>query len=159
MPHPDPSRLSGGGGLSQGSGRPFLPGHRRRPDPQSGRTAQGAARSRSSPSTPTRSWPPCACRSRPPAAGRFGAVQSCNPPDIFWPIGLLFKLCARLPVVFDHHDLCPETFESRSLRAPGALPGLRFLERRTVRPPTTSSRPTSRTESVVIDRDGVKPDG
>ena len=34
VPHPDPSRLPGGGGLPQGSGRPFLPGHRRSPDLQ-----------------------------------------------------------------------------------------------------------------------------
>ncbi len=24
--------------------------------------------------------------------GRFAIVQSCNPPDLFWPIGLLFRL-------------------------------------------------------------------
>ena len=24
--------------------------------------------------------------------GRFAVVQSCNPPDLFWPIGLLFRL-------------------------------------------------------------------
>ena len=34
VPHPDPSRLPGGGGLPQGSGRPFLPGHRRSRDLQ-----------------------------------------------------------------------------------------------------------------------------
>ena len=46
-------------------------------------------------------------------AGRFDAVQTCNPPDIFWPIGLLFKALYRSHFVFDHHDLCPELYESR----------------------------------------------
>jgi glycosyltransferase involved in cell wall biosynthesis len=31
-----------------------------------------------------------------------------NPPDIFFPAGLLYRLCGR-KVIFDHHDLFPET--------------------------------------------------
>ncbi|HEY1822531.1 MAG TPA: glycosyltransferase family 4 protein [Trebonia sp.] len=91
--------------------------------------------------------------------GRFGVVQSCNPPDIFWPIGLLFKLWHGSRFVFDHHDLCPETFESRF---PGGSPlfyrGLRFLERCTIR---SADHVVSTNESyrrLVIGRDGVKPD-
>ena len=49
--------------------------------------------------------------------GRFAAVQSCNPPDIFWPIGVLFRVIHRSRFVFDHHDLCPETYESASREA------------------------------------------
>jgi glycosyltransferase involved in cell wall biosynthesis len=90
--------------------------------------------------------------------GRFGAVQSCNPPDIFWPIGLLFRLRHGSRFVFDHHDLCPETFESRFLEgSPVLYRGLRFLERRTVR---LADHVISTNESyrrLVIDRDGVKP--
>ena len=39
-------------------------------------------------------------------------IQACNPPDIFWPIALAFRL-ERTKFVFDHHDLCPELFQSR----------------------------------------------
>ena len=39
-------------------------------------------------------------------------MQACNPPDIFWPLALPFKLAGR-QFVFDHHDLCPELYESR----------------------------------------------
>jgi glycosyltransferase involved in cell wall biosynthesis len=92
-------------------------------------------------------------------AGRFGVVQSCNPPDIFWPIAVLFRILHGSRFVFDHHDLCPETFESRF---PGGSPlfyrGLRFLERCTVR---FADHVVSTNESyrrLVIDRDGVKPD-
>ncbi len=91
--------------------------------------------------------------------GRFGAVQSCNPPDIFWPIGVLFRLWHGSRFVFDHHDLCPETFESRFPEgSPVLYRGLRFLERRTTR---LADHVISTNESyrrLVMDRDGVKPD-
>jgi glycosyltransferase involved in cell wall biosynthesis len=90
--------------------------------------------------------------------GRFGAVQSCNPPDIFWPIGILFRLWHGSRFVFDHHDLCPETFESRFPEGPPLLyGGLRFLERCTTR---FADHVVSTNESyrrLVMDRDGVKP--
>ena len=67
-------------------------------------------------------------------SGRFDVIQACNPPDIFWPIGLLFRAVDRSRFVFDHHDLCPELYESRFPNGP-KLPyrALRALERRTHR--------------------------
>jgi glycosyltransferase involved in cell wall biosynthesis len=66
--------------------------------------------------------------------GRFVALQACNPPDIFWPLALLLRRLDGTRFVFDHHDLCPELYESRFAGAP-RLPylGLRWLERRTHR--------------------------
>ena len=90
--------------------------------------------------------------------GRFGAVQSCNPPDIFWPIGILFKLWHGARFVFDHHDLCPETFEARFPDGPPALyRGLRFLERCTMRTADHVISTNESYRSLVISRDGVKP--
>lgn len=40
---------------------------------------------------------------------RFQAIHACNPPDLFFIIGLIFKLFGT-KFVFDQHDLCPETF-------------------------------------------------
>jgi len=60
---------------------------------------------------------------------RFAVLQACNPPDIFWPLGLFFRLIGGTRFVFDHHDLCPELYESRfpdGARAP--YWGLRALE-------------------------------
>ena len=54
---------------------------------------------------------------------RFDVVQTCNPPDIFWPLGLLFKVIGGARFVFDQHDLCPELYESRFPDGP------RFLHR------------------------------
>jgi glycosyltransferase involved in cell wall biosynthesis len=67
-------------------------------------------------------------------SGRFLVIQACNPPDIFWPIGLAFRMLDRTKFVFDHHDLCPELYQSR-FPAGARLPYrvLRALERRTHR--------------------------
>jgi glycosyltransferase involved in cell wall biosynthesis len=67
-------------------------------------------------------------------SGRFAIMQACNPPDIFWPIALALRGLDRTKFVFDHHDLCPELFESRFEDGP-KLPyrGLLALERRTHR--------------------------
>jgi glycosyltransferase involved in cell wall biosynthesis len=90
--------------------------------------------------------------------GRFAVIQACNPPDIFWPIALAFRL-ERTKFVFDHHDLCPELFLSR-FENPPALPykGLLWLERRTFR---TARHVISTNESyrqVAIERGGKSPD-
>jgi glycosyltransferase involved in cell wall biosynthesis len=45
--------------------------------------------------------------------GRAHAVQACNPPDVYWPLALVWRALGR-PWVFDHHDLCPEIFATRS---------------------------------------------
>jgi glycosyltransferase involved in cell wall biosynthesis len=91
--------------------------------------------------------------------GRFGAVQSCNPPDIFWPIGVLFRLWHGSRFVFDHHDLCPETFESRFPDGPPLLyRGLRFLERRTTRLADHVISTNESYRSLVMGRDGVDAD-
>jgi glycosyltransferase involved in cell wall biosynthesis len=59
---------------------------------------------------------------------RFEVVQACNPPDIFWTIALALRP-RGVKFVFDHHDLCPELYESRFGRRSGALyRGLRLLE-------------------------------
>src|SRR5690606_2233021 len=49
--------------------------------------------------------------------GRAHAVQVCNPPDIYWPLALLWRLLGR-PWVFDHHDLSPEVYATRAAGRP-----------------------------------------
>ena len=67
-------------------------------------------------------------------SGRFTVMQACNPPDIFWPIARALRVVDRTKFVFDHHDLCPELYQSRFPDGP-KLPyrALRALERRTHR--------------------------
>jgi glycosyltransferase involved in cell wall biosynthesis len=67
-------------------------------------------------------------------SGRFAVIQACNPPDIFWPLALAFRALEGTRFVFDHHDLCPELYQSRfPSGAKLPLKGLLALERRTHR--------------------------
>ena len=91
-------------------------------------------------------------------SGRFAAMQACNPPDIFWPIALVMRAADGTRFVFDHHDLCPELFQSRFPGGP-ALPyrGLLALERRTHR---TADHVISTNDSyrdIAIKRSGKSP--
>ncbi len=45
--------------------------------------------------------------------GKFDVLQACNPPDIFWPIARWLRRRDGSRFVFDHHDLCPELYDSR----------------------------------------------
>jgi glycosyltransferase involved in cell wall biosynthesis len=88
--------------------------------------------------------------------GRLLAIQSCNPPDIFWPIGLLYRLLFGTDFIFDHHDLCPETYESRFPDgSKGLHRALRLLERCTVRSATHVISTNESYRSVVRDRHGI----
>lgn len=42
----------------------------------------------------------------------FDVIHACNPPDLFFLIGVLFKILGR-KFVFDHHDLNPELYEAK----------------------------------------------
>lgn len=66
--------------------------------------------------------------------GRFDVLQACNPPDIFWPIARWLRRRDGTRFVFDHHDLCPELYDSRFPQG-RRLPrrGLVALERATFR--------------------------
>jgi glycosyltransferase involved in cell wall biosynthesis len=66
--------------------------------------------------------------------GRAHAVQVCNPPDVYWPLAVAFRALGR-PWVFDHHDLCPEIYVTRTDGAPNrlALRALVAFERLTLR--------------------------
>jgi glycosyltransferase involved in cell wall biosynthesis len=90
--------------------------------------------------------------------GRFTVLQACNPPDIFWPIGIVLRAADRTKFVFDHHDLCPELFQARFPDGP-ALPyrGLRWLEKKTHR---TADHVIATNESyreIAITRSGKRP--
>ena len=88
-------------------------------------------------------------------SGRFDVVQACNPPDIFWPIALLLRGIDRTRFVFDHHDLCPELYQSRFPEGPG-LPYrlLRALERRTHRSADHVIATNDSYRGIAIERSG-----
>jgi glycosyltransferase involved in cell wall biosynthesis len=91
-------------------------------------------------------------------SGRFGVVQACNPPDIFWPIALVLRVLDGARFVFDHHDLCPELYESRFPGGP-RLPyrALRALERRTHRTANHVISTNDSYRNIAVTRSGKSP--
>ena len=89
--------------------------------------------------------------------GRFAVIQACNPPDIFWPLAMAFKALERTKFVFDHHDLCPELFESRFGGRSLPYRGLRFLERRTHRSADHVISTNESYRQIAINRSGRDP--
>ena len=91
--------------------------------------------------------------------GGFAVMQACNPPDVFWPLARVLRLVDGTRFVFDHHDLCPELYESRfpdGARLP--YQGLRLLEHATH---VTADHVVATNESyrqVAITRGGKAPD-
>ena len=92
-------------------------------------------------------------------SGRFAVLQACNPPDIFWPLALIFRMLDRTRFVFDHHDLCPELFQSRFPDGP-TLPyrGLLALERATHRTADHVVSTNGSYRDIAIRRGGKQPD-
>jgi glycosyltransferase involved in cell wall biosynthesis len=88
-------------------------------------------------------------------AGRFGVLQACNPPDIFWPIAMALRALDGTRFVFDHHDLCPELYESRFPGGP-RLPYkmLCALERRTHRTADHVISTNDSYRAIAIERSG-----
>jgi glycosyltransferase involved in cell wall biosynthesis len=88
-------------------------------------------------------------------SGRFQVLQACNPPDIFWPIAMALRALDRTRFVFDHHDLCPELYESRFAGGP-RLPYtmLRALERRTHRAADHVISTNDSYRAIAIERSG-----
>ena len=91
-------------------------------------------------------------------SGRFAVIQACNPPDFFWPLAMAFRALEGTRFVFDHHDLCPELYESRFPEGP-KLPykGLRALERRTHRAADHVISTNDSYRKIAMARSGKRP--
>jgi glycosyltransferase involved in cell wall biosynthesis len=91
--------------------------------------------------------------------GRVDVVHAANPPDTLFVVGLMMKLLgARF--VFDHHDLSPETYQSRfgKVRPDVVYRVLRVMERATF---ATADVVISTNESykrLAIERGGKRAD-
>lgn len=56
----------------------------------------------------------------------FDLIHACNPPDLIFLVALWFKVFHRKKFLFDHHDLCPELYESKFERR-GIFHGLLLI--------------------------------
>lgn len=90
--------------------------------------------------------------------GPFDVVHACNPPDLFFLVGLPLKL-GGARFVFDHHDLVPELYLSRFRR--GRDLGYRALllaERLTFRLADAVLATNESYRAVALKRGGKRPD-
>ncbi len=88
----------------------------------------------------------------------FDIVHVCNPPDIYWPLGLLYSVFGKR-FIFDHHDLSPEMYAAKFGRADGALyRALLFLERMTFRAADVVIATNESHQRVAIERGGTLPE-
>jgi glycosyltransferase involved in cell wall biosynthesis len=89
---------------------------------------------------------------------RFAVLQACNPPDIFWPIAWWLRRRDGTRFVFDHHDLCPELYDSRFPNG-SRLPrrGLLALEKATFRTADHVVATNASYAEVAVRRGGKDP--
>jgi glycosyltransferase involved in cell wall biosynthesis len=89
---------------------------------------------------------------------RFDVLQACNPPDIFWPLALALRMVG-VRFVFDHHDLCPELYESKfGTRRSMLYRGVRALEWCTFRTADHVFSTNDSYRSIAITRGGQRPE-
>ena len=88
----------------------------------------------------------------------FDVLQVCNPPDIFFPLGLFYRLLGK-SFIFDHHDLFPEGVAFRF----GGLGGqimrrlAQLMEWLTLRSANVVMATNESYRRIAIERGGVLP--
>lgn len=88
---------------------------------------------------------------------RFDVIHSCNPPDTFWHIARGYKKHG-VKFVFDHHDLCPELYESKYARRDAFHRGLCRLERAQFATADAVIATNESYKRVAIARGGKRPE-
>lgn len=87
----------------------------------------------------------------------FDVIQLCNPPDILFPIAVFFRLLGK-KYIFDHHDVCPELFETQYGTKTGFLyKVLAWSERQSLRFAQGVMSTNESYRRVAIERGGVAP--
>ncbi len=87
----------------------------------------------------------------------FDVIHACNPPDLFFLIGGLFKLLGKR-FVFDHHDLGPELYEAKFGRRGFFHRLLLALERWTFRTADVSIATNDSYRRIATGRGGMAPE-
>ena len=89
----------------------------------------------------------------------FDVIQTCNPPDTYWALALPYKLVFGTAFVFDHHDLCPEVYQSRfGVEAGGLHRLLLWLERRNLRTADVVISTNDSYKAIAVRRGGRAPE-
>src|SRR5712691_2778049 len=88
----------------------------------------------------------------------FDVVHACNPPDLFFVIGGLFKLCFGTKFLFDHHDISPELYEAKFGRRGLFWKLMVWLERITFRVADISIATNESYRRIAVKRGGMPPE-
>jgi glycosyltransferase involved in cell wall biosynthesis len=87
----------------------------------------------------------------------FDVIHACNPPDLFFLIGGLFKLFGK-KFVFDHHDANPELYEAKFGRRDFLWKMMVWLEKLTFRTADVSIATNHSYRRIAIERGGMAPE-
>ena len=87
----------------------------------------------------------------------FDVVHACNPPDLFFLIGGLYKLFGK-KFVFDHHDANPELYEAKFGRKDLFYRLMLLLEKLTFRTADISIATNQSYRRIAIERGGMAPE-
>ena len=87
---------------------------------------------------------------------RVDVLQACNPPDIYFPLGIALRLAGG-HFVFDHHDLAPELYQARFGRRGRLFHLLLALERATLRTADHVIATNESVRNVALTRGGKLP--
>ena len=88
----------------------------------------------------------------------FDVIQACNPPDLIFLVGLIYKLFGGKSFVFDHHDVNPELYEAKFGRRDFFWKLLVAAERATFKTADISIATNDSYRKIAIERGGMPPD-
>lgn len=88
----------------------------------------------------------------------FDVIHACNPPDLFFLIGLVFKLLFKTKFIFDHHDINPELYEAKFNRRDFFWKLMLWLERATFMTADVSIATNNSYKRIAILRGKMVPD-
>lgn len=89
----------------------------------------------------------------------FHVIQTCNPPDMLFMVALPYKLLGR-KLIFDHHDLAPETYQTKIESEESNLVHkvLLFFEKWTFKTANVVMSTNESYRKVAMGRGGVDPE-
>jgi glycosyltransferase involved in cell wall biosynthesis len=87
----------------------------------------------------------------------FDAIHACNPPDLIFLVGGVFKLLGKR-FLFDHHDINPELYEAKFKKRDFFWKLLCFFEKSTFKLADVSLATNESYRTIAITRGGMNPD-
>jgi glycosyltransferase involved in cell wall biosynthesis len=88
----------------------------------------------------------------------FDVIHACNPPDLIFIVGVLFKFFGGKSFVFDHHDLNPELYEAKFQRRGVFWRFLLLAEKLTFKAADFSIATNESYRRIAITRGGMPPE-